>query len=329
MQIKKYETEYGGKKLKVEISDLANQANGSVLVRYGETAVFATAVISGRKREDIDFFPLVVDYEERLYAAGKISGSRFIKREGRPSEEAVLTGRIIDRTIRPLFDNKIRNEVQVVVTTLSVDGENDTDVPAIIGASLALGISDIPWDGPIGAARVGRIDGKFVINPTYTERENSDLDSVVCGKDGYINMVEAGAKEVPEEVVAESFDAAMKEIAVIEDFQKKIISEIGKEKIKIETKDAPQEMKDFFANNFKAKLEEAIYSQDNIGKKSNTGSLKDEWIILAKDKFPETQPSLAANVFEESVDKLVHDKAIDEGKRPDGRAIDSDTILMV
>ncbi|HBB56721.1 TPA: polyribonucleotide nucleotidyltransferase [Patescibacteria group bacterium] len=322
MQIKKYETEYGGKKLKVEISDLANQANGSVLVRYGETAVFATAVISGRKREDIDFFPLVVDYEERLYAAGKISGSRFIKREGRPSEEAVLTGRIIDRTIRPLFDNKIRNEVQVVVTTLSVDGENDTDVPAIIGASLALGISDIPWDGPIGAARVGRIDGKFVINPTYTERENSDLDSVVCGKDGYINMVEAGAKEVPEEVVAESFDAAMKEIAVIEDFQKKIISEIGKEKIKIETKDAPQEMKDFFANNFKAKLEEAIYSQDNIGKKSNTGSLKDEWIILAKDKFPETQPSLAANVFEESVDKLVHDKAIDEGKRPDGRAID-------
>ena len=322
MQIKKYETENGGKKLKLEISDLANQANGSVLVRYGETAVFATAVISGRKREDIDFFPLVVDYEERLYAAGKISGSRFIKREGRPSEEAVLTGRIIDRTIRPLFDNKIRNEVQVVVTTLSVDGENDTDVPAIIGASLALGISDIPWDGPIGAARVGRIDGKFVINPTYTERENSDLDSVVCGKDGYINMVEAGAKEVPEEVVAESFDAAMKEIAVIEDFQKKIISEIGKEKIKIETKDAPQEMKDFFANNFKAKLEEAIYSQDNIGKKSNTGSLKDEWIILAKDKFPETQPSLAANVFEESVDKLVHDKAIDEGKRPDGRAID-------
>ncbi|MDP3902218.1 MAG: polyribonucleotide nucleotidyltransferase, partial [bacterium] len=322
MQIKKYETEYGGKKLKVEISDLANQANGSVLVRYGETAVFATAVISGKKREEIDFFPLVVDYEERLYAAGKISGSRFIKREGRPSEEAVLTGRIIDRTIRPLFDNKIRNEVQVVVTTLSVDGENDTDVPAIIGASLALGISDIPWDGPIGAARVGRIDGKFVINPMYTERESSDLDSVVCGKDGHINMVEAGAKEVPEEIVAESFDAAMKEIAAIEDFQKKIISEIGKEKIKVETKDAPQEMKDFFANNFKAKLEEAIYSQDNIGKKSNTGSLKDEWIILAKDKFPETQPSLAANVFEESVDKLVHDKAIDEGKRPDGRAID-------
>jgi len=321
MQIKKYETEYGGKKLKVEVSDLANQANGSVLVRYGETAVFATAVISGKKREEIDFFPLVVDYEERLYAAGKISGSRFIKREGRPSEEAVLTGRIIDRTIRPLFDNKIRNEVQVVVTTLSVDGENDTDVPAIIGASLALGISDIPWDGPIGTARVGRIDGKFVINPTYTERENSDLDSVVCGKDGHINMVEAGAKELPEEVVAESFDAAMKEIAAIEDFQKKIILEIGKEKIKIETKDAPQEMKDFFANNFKAKLEEAIYSQDNIGKKSNTGSLKDEWMILAKDKFPETQPSLAANVFEESVDKMVHDKAIDEGKRPDGRAI--------
>ena len=221
MQTKTYETEYCGKKLKAEISDLADQANGSVLVRYGETVVFATACISKNKREGTDFFPLTVDYEEKFYAAGKIMGSRFIKREGRPSEEAILTVRIIDRTIRPLFDRRLRNEIQVVVLALSVDGKNDSDIPAIIAASLALGISDIPWGGPVGAARVGQVDGKLVFNPTYEEREKSAMDIAVCGKDGKVNMIEAGAKEIGEEIAIKGIEGALEEIAKMEEFQKK------------------------------------------------------------------------------------------------------------
>ena len=167
-------------------------------------------------------------------------GSRFIKREGRPSEEAILTARIIDRTIRPLFDRRLRNEIQVVVLALSVDGKNDSDIPAIIAASLALGISDIPWGGPVGAARVGQVDGQFIFNPTYEEREKSMMDIAVCGKDGKVNMIEAGAKEVAEETAIKGIEGALEEIAKLEEFQKKIIAEIGKEKIKIELKDKPK-----------------------------------------------------------------------------------------
>ncbi|KKT20246.1 MAG: Polyribonucleotide nucleotidyltransferase [Parcubacteria group bacterium GW2011_GWB1_43_8] len=328
MQTKTYETDYCGKKLKVEISDLADQANGSVLVRYGETVVFATAVMGGKK-EGADFFPLTVDYEEKFYAAGKIMGSRFIKREGRPSEEAILTARIIDRTIRPLFDRRLRNEIQVVVLALSVDGKNDSDIPAIIAASLALGISDIPWGGPVGAARVGQVEGKFVFNPTYEEREKSMMDIAVCGKDGKVNMIEAGAKEVGEEIAVKGIEGALEEIAKMEEFQKKIIKEIGKEKIKIELKDKPKEAVALFEKNILPKLEAVLYPSTQSGqerKKPNIDPLKKEWEELLKAGANEEFLAYADEIFEDGVDELVRNKVIDapkgQEKRQDGRRTD-------
>ena len=325
MQTKTYETEYCGKKLKVEISDLADQANGSVLVRYGETVVFGTACISKNKREGIDFFPLTVDYEEKFYAAGKIMGSRFIKREGRPSEEAILTARVIDRTIRPLFDRRLRNEIQVVVLALSVDGKNDSDIPAIIAASLALGISDIPWGGPVGAARVGQVDDQFVFNPTYEEREKSTMDIAVCGKDGKVNMIEAGAKEVVEDIAVKGIEGALEEIAKLEEFQKKIIAEIGKEKIKIELKNKPKEAVALFEKNILPKLEAVLYlsAQGEARIKPDIDPLKKEWTELLKVSANEDALSFADEIFEDGVDELVHSKVIDapkgQEKRPDGR----------
>src|SRR3989339_1905835 len=168
---KKFETQWAGKTLSIEVGEYANQANGSCLVQYGNTVVLATAVMSEDKREGLDFFPLMTEYEERLYAAGRIKGSRFIKKEGRPTDEAVLIARYIDRAIRPLFDERIRNDVQVIVTCLAFDGENDPDVIGLIAASCALHISDIPWNGPIANIRVAQLDGQFIMNPSYTQRE--------------------------------------------------------------------------------------------------------------------------------------------------------------
>lgn len=322
MQIKKYEIDFNGEKLSVEISDLADQANGSVLVRYGDTAVFATAVMSNNRREGLDYFPLSVDYEERFYAAGMILGSRFIRREGRPTEEAILTSRLIDRTVRPLFDKRIRNEVQIVVLALSVDTKNDPDIPAIIAGSLALGISDIPWGGPVGAARIGYIDGNFAINPTYEEREKSLVDIVVCGKNGKVNMIEAGAKEVNESVMSEAMDRGVKEISKIQEFQEKIIKEIGKEKIKMEIKGEIPEMKEFFEKEHAEKLHKIIFS----GEKHGLGELKTEWIKSAKEKFGEDNWDLAEDLYEESVNKIIHKEILDtpdgKEKRADGRKID-------
>ena len=197
MQPKKYTVDFGGKELKLEVGQLADQANGACLVTYGGTTVLATAVMSKWQR-DCDYMPLTLEYEEKLYAAGKIKQSRFLKREGRASDEAVLTGRMIDRTLRPRFDQRIRNEIQVVCTVLSFDKENDADMPAMIAASTALMISDIPWGGPIAGIRVGRINGKIVLNPTYEQRMQSDYDIVVAGRENRVNMLEAAAKETPE-----------------------------------------------------------------------------------------------------------------------------------
>ncbi len=192
MKIAKLDTDLAGKKLSLETGSLAQQADGSVLAKLGDTVVLATAVMSKNLREGMDYFPLLVDYEERLYAAGKIKGSRFIKREGRATDEAILSGRLIDRTIRPLFPDGMRNDVQVVATILSVDEVNDPDVVAINAASAALSISRIPFDGPIAAVRVGRVNGQFILNASYKEREEGDLDLVVSGTAEHILMVEAG-----------------------------------------------------------------------------------------------------------------------------------------
>lgn len=193
MKTKQYKIDFNNRPLTAEFSDLTEQANGSVIIKYGETIILATAVMSENQREGLDYFPLTVDYEEKFYAVGKILGGRFMRREGRPSDEAVLNGRMIDRTLRPLFDARIRNEIQIVTTVLSVDEDNDPDVLAILASSLALAASDIPWDGPIGCVRISKVNNKLVINPTYEEKEQSDFDLVVCGKDGKINMLEGQA----------------------------------------------------------------------------------------------------------------------------------------
>ena len=242
----KYQLEINGRELTVEITDLAEQANSSVLVRYGDTLILATCVMSKQERQ-ADFFPLTVDYEERFYAAGKILGSRFIRRESRPSDEAILTARLIDRTIRPLFPERFFKEVQIVITCLSWDRENDPDIIGLLGASISLAISNIPWSGPVASLRLARINKpdsadselneEFVLNPTYEQREKADLDLVLTAVENsgdiLINMIEAQSQEIPEEVILEAFQFAKPYLKKIIDFQKQILEKEGKQKIQI------------------------------------------------------------------------------------------------
>ncbi len=317
MQKKEYTVEIGGKKLIAEFSDLAEQANGSVMVRYGNTTVLATAVM-GNPRDGLDYFPLMVDYEERFYAAGQILGSRFVRREGRPSDEAVLSGRVVDRTIRPLFDSSIRNEVQVVITVLSIDGD-DPDVPAVNAASLALLTSDIPWEGPVSAIRIGKHKGKdeFEINPLYTFREDPDmeLEMIVCGKNGVVNMVEVGAYEAKEEVVEAAFKRAVEEIEKIQAFQLQVAKEIGKVKQDIQKQEISGDVKALFAKEIEPKLFDTVFGKP----KKATGELKSEWLSTLKEKAPDAHTTPAGDYFEEAINDLVHKEAIENGRRADGR----------
>ncbi|MBU0646483.1 polyribonucleotide nucleotidyltransferase [Patescibacteria group bacterium] len=230
-ELKKFETQWGGKTLTISTGKYAEQAHGACLVQYGETVVLATVVMSESAREGVDFFPLMVDYEEKMYAAGRIKGSRFMKREGRAVDEAILTSRFIDRAIRPLFDQSMRNEVQVIVTCLAFDGENDADILGLIGASCALHISQIPWNGPIADIRIGQVDGAWIINPTYEERAKSLLDLAFAGTSENIIMVEAGANEAPEDTVLEAFWYGMENLKEPVALIEKIRQEVGKEKV--------------------------------------------------------------------------------------------------
>lgn len=225
-----FETSWGGKTLKLEVGKYAQQAGGSVIATYGETTVLATATMSENVRDGLGFFPLMVDFEEKMYAAGRIKGSRFLKREGRPTDEAVLTARFIDRALRPLFDSRIRNDIQVIVTCLSFDGENDPDIVGLIAASCALHISDIPWGGPIADIRIGQIDGEWVINPTYEEREKSTLDLAFAGTPENIIMVEAGANEAPVETVLSGFWYGQEQLAEPIRLITEVHAAVGKEK---------------------------------------------------------------------------------------------------
>ena len=226
-----YSFDWAGRNLTVEIGQLAKQANGAVLVRYGDTAVLCAATAS-KEPKNVDFFPLTVNYEERLYAVGKIPGG-FIKREGRPSEKAILASRLIDRPIRPLFPDGFRNDVQVISMVMSVDQDCSSEMAAMIGSSFALSVSDIPFDGPIAGVVVGRIDGEFIINPTVEQMEQSDIELTVAGTKDAINMVEAGANEVPEEVMLEAIMFGHDEIKKLIAFQEEIVAEIGKEKMEV------------------------------------------------------------------------------------------------
>jgi polyribonucleotide nucleotidyltransferase len=255
MKSKKYELEIGGEKLTAEFTDLAENAHGSVLLRLGDTTVLATAVMS-KGEKDLEYFPLSVEYEERFYASGQILGSRFVRREGRPSDEAILSGRIVDRTIRPLFDSNLRNEIQVVVTVLSLD-KYDPDVLGVVASSLALGTSDIPWNGPVSAVRIGKMKNseEFLVNPSYEIRNplvggaegvDYELDLIACGRDGTINMIEVGANEASEEILMKALDKAKEELEKIQKFQEKIIGEIGKKKIEVKKTEIPEDLQKAF-----------------------------------------------------------------------------------
>jgi len=320
MKKREYSLEIAGKKITAIFSDLADQANGSAMVTFGETTVLATVVMSNQEREGIDFFPLIVDYEEKFYAAGRILGGRFIKREGRPSDEAVLTGRIVDRTIRPLFNQNTRHEVQVVVTVLSFDDKNDPDIPAVIAASLALSTSDIPWAGPVSAVRIALDkENSQIVNPEYDQLEEMNLDLLVCGKDGNINMIEAEGKEVNEEKVSEVITKASEIIEQIQAWQQAIIEKEGKEKKEIETETSNPEIATLFKQAIEPELPEAVFSDSS---KTNSKILEKKWLTLITEKLGEETKVIASKYFEEQVDKILHTEALTNERRADGRKMD-------
>jgi len=324
MTKKEFNIEFAGKPLKAEFSDLAEQANGAVTVRYDDTLVLATAVMSKNAKEGRDFMPLTVDYEEKFYAAGEILGSRFVRREARPSEEAILVSRVIDRTIRPLFDQRIRNDIQIMAMVLSIDGENDPDIPAILAASLALAASDIPWNGPVVPIRIGYLpeEKRFVLNPTYEERGKSILDLVACSKTGKINMIEAGAKEIDEKIILQGLKEAEKELEKIEKFQKEIAAKIGKTKIKLDFPSPSEKTKSLFNRHIRPRLEDFVYIVEKPVRLNRIAELKEEWMESVGKNLPEEDLGLASGLYEEAIGEIFHKNILEKDKRPDGRALD-------
>ena len=320
----KFEIKIGDKNIIVKTTNWTEQASGSCLVQCGETEVLVTAVVSPNSRPDIDYFPLTVEYEERFYAAGKIYGSRFIRRESRPSDEAILTARMIDRAIRPLFPKDYKREVQIIVTCLSWDGENDSDILGMIGASFALATSNIPWLGPLGAVRVGRINGELVFNPTYEQRKISDMDLTLSGiekdKEVLINMIEMGAKEISEEDVIQAYDASKKELQKNIDFQKEAVKKIGKEKDLFEPAvnlEIENEIKEFLGDKLEKAIDSAPSGEKNLGA---TEILKQETIKYIQEKYPkEGKEKQVLAFFEKAIEKIIVKNIIEIDNRPDGR----------
>ncbi|MBI2446304.1 MAG: polyribonucleotide nucleotidyltransferase [Parcubacteria group bacterium] len=327
---KKYSLELGGQTLKIEIGKLAGQANGAVIAQLGDTVVLATAVISKNQKIGADYMPLIVDYEEKFYARGKILGSRFVRREGRPSEEAILNARLIDRAIRPLFDQSVRNEIQVVSTVLSVDEKNDPDVIAMIASSIAIAISDIPWNGPIAAVRIGRIDSKWILNPSFEERMAGIADLVISvSPDLKINMIEAGGSEIKEEDLIAGFEFAEKPLKDIVEFSKKIADEFNTPKTSVVLEVNDNELEETvvkFLSKDKA-LEAAIYEKKKGQRLVNLDALKEELkTYIAKIDLPaqtgESKVKMAEVFFEKEIDKMVHKNVLERELRPDGRSLD-------
>lgn len=321
MNKKEFSIDIDGKTLVAEFNDLADQANGSVILRMGDTAIMATAVM-GSEREGMPYFPLSVEFEEKFYAAGAILGSQYMRREGRPTDEAVLSARVVDRTIRPLFEQHIRRDIQVVITVLSL-GEYDPDIMAINAASLALATSDIPWNGPVSAVRVGKhhsVDA-LEIDPSYDYRGDNDFsfDMIACGKNGNINMIEVGANEKDEKFVHDALIRASEEIEKIQDFQNMIIKEIGKEKIEIAPKEISENIKNVFDTDIASKMEEYVFSKDG---KVGIYELKDMFVKTLLEKFEDENKSDAEEYFENQVDELLHEEALNNDRRADGRGMD-------
>jgi len=312
-------TEYviEGKPLSIETGTLAKQAGGACVVRYGDSIVLGAATVSPEPREGVDFLPLVVDYEVRLYAAGRIPGSRFIKREGRPSERAIVTCRLTDRPLRPLFPKTLRNEVQVVLTVLSADPENAPDVLGIVAASAALSVSNAPFAGPVGAVRVGRVDGRFVLNPTYEQREQSDLEIVVAGTREGVLMVEAAADEVPEDVLAEAIEFGRDGYQPLIEVQDRLAAEVGKEKMQVPERLPDAELEQALEP-FAGSVREALLSPDKMSRENATEEVVGEIVAQLAERLPERALELPRAV-EDFVRARYRAIVLDEQLRPDGR----------
>ncbi len=319
MNKKMYEQDLGGRKLQIETGELAKQANGSVLVRYGDTAVLV-AVTASKEPKDLDFFPLTVNYEEKLYAVGKIPGG-FIKREGRPSEKAILAARLIDRPIRPLFPDGFRNDVQIYAVVMSADPNCASEIAAMIGTSMALSISDIPFMGPIAGVIVGRVDGNFVVNPSVEDMAQSDIHLTVAGTKEAINMVEAGANEVPEEVMLEAIMYGHERIKEIIAFQEKVIEEIGKEKVEVALHTIDQALEQVVSEFAKDRLVEAVQIEEKHERQDAIDSISAETVEHFSKEYPE-QIAMIKEILHHIVKEEVRHLILFDGKRPDGRGLD-------
>lgn len=324
LSVKSFKKSIGGKEFIIETGKLAGQANASLTIQCGETVLLITAVMGKKDIEGTDFFPLTVDYEEKFYAAGKIKGSRFIKREGRPTDDAILTARLVDRAIRPLFDARIRREVQVVATVLSVDKENEPEILALLGASTALMMSDIPWGGPVGVARVGLKDDKFIINPTSEEKANSVMDLLVAGVSGEeVNMLEAGANEIAESKVFEGIKLAQLTIREFVDWQKEIQREIGKEKQVVVIEDEKSKAFEQDVRGFCVAKIEKIYAAPRTKSEfdKEIDSLNSEISVYISEKYLNDKlEGDAILIADKMIDEEVHRIALEKNMRPDGRS---------
>ena len=315
-----YSIELGGRTLTMEIGKIAKQANGAVLVRYGDTAVVVAATGTKTPREGVDFFPLTVDFEEKMYAVGKIPGG-FIKREGRPAETAILTSRLIDRPIRPMFPEGYHNDVQIVATAISVDPDNAPDIPAMIGASCALSISDIPFEGPIAGVRVGMIDGQYIINPTIEQAKVSRLNLAVAGTKDAILMVEAGAKEISEDEMLDAIWFGHEEIKKLVEWQEKIMAEVGKPKMEVPVYEPPAELAAEIEAYGAEQLKAALMDANKLEREENVARIKAEIADAFMEKYPDNAKDVAY-ITQKLVKKIVRRTISVDKIRPDGRALD-------
>ncbi|MCS6800833.1 MAG: polyribonucleotide nucleotidyltransferase [Chloroflexota bacterium] len=313
--IHRVEREIGGRALILEAGRFAEQANGAVTVQYGDTVVLVTAVMSKSAREGIDFFPLTVDYEERQYAAGRIPGS-FLRREGRPSQDAILAARLTDRPLRPLFDKRMRNEVQIVTTVLSADRENQPDILSIIGASAALSISDIPFDGPVGGVRVGLVDNMLVLNPTSSELLRSKLDLTVAGTRNAILMVECGANEVPERAMIEAIRFGHDANQAVIELQEELVRACGKPKMQVPLAEEPAGLAEDVKRVLGGRLADALHHAVKAEREAATNALRQEVLEALADRY---EPKLIHAAFDAAIEAQLTRDILDHGRRPDGR----------
>lgn len=329
MKKKTFELNFHGRKIVVEHGELAKQADGAVLVRYNDTVVLTAAVVSKSVNLLSDFFPLTVNYQEKLYSVGKIPGG-FIKREGRPSENATLAARMIDRPMRPLFPEGFKNEVQIISTVLSVDQDCSPELTAMLASSLAVSISKIPFNGPIAGVKVGRVDGKFIINPTPEELEKSELDLTVAGTKEAINMVESSAKEVTEDIMLEALMVGHKAVKELIKFQEKIIKEIGEEKMEYETLTIEDSMKEEIKQAISKKMDKALRIKDKLKKYAAIDEIKEETVEKYRSEFEDKLKEDELDELLVKVNMVVSDIeyelfrsiVVKEQIRPDGRKMD-------